>query len=153
MPPISKASRTLRLVVVEGEDAGTSVDVRERRSIGTSDRSDLVLTDRTVSRRHMTVEPSALGLRVRDQGSRNGTWSGSERLYDAELAEGAELRVGNTRLRIETSDVTPARDDAPALVRESFGRFVGTARAVQPLYASLDKASASTASPPASSRA
>jgi DNA-binding NtrC family response regulator len=144
MPPIGTASKSLRLVVVEGVDAGASVEVTEQLTVGKSDRSDFVLTDPTVSRRHLTAEPSAIGLRIRDRGSRNGTWSGDERLYDAEVPEGGELRLGNTRLRVESSEATEkkASDEAK---RTSFGRFVGSAPVLAPLYRKLEKAAPSSA--------
>ncbi|RLB55874.1 MAG: sigma-54-dependent Fis family transcriptional regulator, partial [Deltaproteobacteria bacterium] len=145
MPPIAPLADTLQLVVVEGEDAGTSIALDQPRMVGTSEQADLVLTDRTVSRRHVAVEASAVGVRVRDQESRNGTWLGTGRVHDVEVPAGAEFRIGSTTLRVEAATGGPAPKTAPAPTIESFGRFVGRAKALQPLYQKLVRAAPSDA--------
>jgi hypothetical protein len=63
----------VRLTVTRGPDTGLTfetagVPVR----IGTSSDNDIVLSDDTVSRRHAEMEPTPLGMRVRDVESTNG---------------------------------------------------------------------------------
>ncbi|MBZ0117762.1 MAG: sigma 54-interacting transcriptional regulator [Sandaracinaceae bacterium] len=139
MPPSAAPAARLVLVVVEGEDAGKSVAIDARKLVGTSEHCHLVLADRTVSRRHLVIEPSALGARVRDEGSKNGVWLGDARVLDVELAPGSELRAGTTRLRLEVESLAPARaSEAP--VRGSFGRFIGSARVLASMYGVLERA-------------
>jgi DNA-binding NtrC family response regulator len=142
MPPIELPRTSLELVVVEGPDAGRSIPVDERRLVGTSDRCDLVLADPTVSRRHLSAEPSELGVRIRDEGSRNGTWIDRVRVHDAELAPGDELRLGQSRLRLEEAVGGEASEDEPEAgpARTAFGRFVGAAPALAPMYRTLELA-------------
>jgi len=147
LPPIEGPSATLRLVVVEGPDAGSSVVLEGPVLIGTSESCDLRLSDPTVSRRHAAVAPAAGGVRVRDEDSRNGTFIGAVRVRDADVAAGAELRVGTTLLRIESSaSIAAAASGAPpapaAITAAAFGRFLGRAPVLVPMYARLERAAA-----------
>src|SRR5262245_59491539 len=64
----------LDLVVVSGPDQGRTRHVdRAKVRIGTSEGCELLLTDRTVSRLHCEVVPAAVGARIVDLGSTNGT--------------------------------------------------------------------------------
>lgn len=129
---------TKRGIVIELPD-GTNVPLATDVSVGTSSLCDLVLEDRTVSRRHVLLSPSAHGVRVQDQESRNGTFFGDARVSDVEVPLGAEVRLGATTLRFSEADVeTPDVE-----VVERLGRFVGSAPKLQPMYARLKKAIAS----------
>src|SRR5438034_3970535 len=87
----------LRITVTVGPDAGAHVDMAGTPiRIGTAPDNDLVLTDKTVSRRHCEIEPGDTGIRVRDAGSTNGILLGDLRLYDAIVSVGATLRLGET---------------------------------------------------------
>src|SRR5690242_1588998 len=89
------------LRVLEGEDAGKSLDLPEGRAVvGTRDDCELRLTDPTVSGRHVEVAITPAGLRVRDLESRNGTFYLDGRLNDATLPVGAVVRLGRTRLAL-----------------------------------------------------
>ncbi len=68
--------------------------------VGASEDADLVLADRAVSARHCRLDPVPGGIRLRDLGSRNGTWVDGVRIDNAELRAGAVLRVGRTDLRL-----------------------------------------------------
>lgn len=55
--------------------------------------------DKYVSPSHATVYPAGDGSWViEDNGSTNGTWAGSVRVYKARLGKGDRLRVGRTVL-------------------------------------------------------
>jgi transcriptional regulator with GAF, ATPase, and Fis domain len=71
----------------------------------------IVVQDGRVSRMHAVIFPEAGGLRVRDTGSRNGTFV--DGVSGAELvATGAVLRVGST-LFVATTRGAQAPDEAP----------------------------------------
>ena len=96
----------LSLAVARGPDAGKLVTLAAgaRASVGTALDNDLVLGDRTVSRYHLELEPTAAGISLRDLGSTNGTFAGSIRLREAVLPRGAQLRVGDSVLVVDAAD-------------------------------------------------
>ncbi|HWM87923.1 MAG TPA: FHA domain-containing protein, partial [Kofleriaceae bacterium] len=67
--------------VVTGPDEGKEVvSTGEETSIGTDPGNDLVLTDRSVSRHHVSIRVTPRGLELRDLGSTNGTVLGGYRV-------------------------------------------------------------------------
>ncbi len=149
--PVTDDMEAVHLRVGSGDHV---VLVDRPLTLGSSDKCDVVVEDRTVSRRHLEVRPCATGVRIVDQDSRNGTWSvakgGSRessavRLYDAELELGQSFQVGETVITVENADasnsVAPGNpgDTSPVDDEEitSFGRFVGSARVLRPLYKEL----------------
>jgi len=76
----------------------------EPLTIGRSQECSIRLQDPGVSRLHAIVEKSGSGLRVRDQGSQGGTWLNGERVQEAELEDGDELRIGGTTFRVSLVD-------------------------------------------------
>src|SRR4051794_31092671 len=77
------------LEIVDGTDAGRDVVVDESRPVpllvGQSATCDLRLSDRQVSRRHLSIEVRDGSLRVRDLDSTNGTFVGGVRVHDVSL--------------------------------------------------------------------
>ncbi len=93
--------------------------------LGRSSRCDIQLPTSLefmdVSRHHCALAVTPLGLRVRDLGSRNGTFINGKHIGQRQvgelpgataesdwhvLAEGDELRLGSTALRVEGPDLT-----------------------------------------------
>ena len=129
------------LVVKEGADAGAVLAVDEGSCdvfIGTSPASALRLADPLVSRRHVGFEVSGGHLRLRDQGSTNGTFVNGTRTIDALLSGGETIRVGATVLSVERST-----RDVEVSMQTSFGSFVGASLAVRRLYPLCAKVAAS----------
>lgn len=60
---------------------------------------DLVVADASVSRRHARLEPTPEGLRIVDEGSRNGVWLGARRVGEALVRSGEEFKLGEVRAR------------------------------------------------------
>ncbi|WP_342379857.1 sigma 54-interacting transcriptional regulator [Myxococcus stipitatus] len=91
----------VRLLVLEGKDPGRSA-VLERGTavVGTLPSCQLVLTDDTVSRRHLSIELLGTSLRVRDLGSRNGTRYLGARVEVVEVPVGALVCLGRTQLAL-----------------------------------------------------
>jgi DNA-binding NtrC family response regulator len=125
--------------VIDGEDRGLAVVIEDAVLVGTSDACELKLRDPTVSRRHASLAPGAVGVIVRDAGSKNGVWLGAVAVREADVPVGTEVRVGSTTLRIEATVTAGARGATPAL-RHGFGRFVGEAPSLQRVYAALERA-------------
>lgn len=129
------AQPTFRLTITTGPDAPKSFDIDgespARIYVGTGSTSHALLTDRTVSRRHLALSLRDGALGVEDLGSTNGTYVGSMRVKDVALSGGEELVVGGTRMRVDRL----AEGAVLALGREaSFGRIIGASVAMRRLY-------------------
>jgi len=99
--------------------------------VGTSAACQLVVSDRTVSRRHASLELAAGSVHVRDLGSTNGTFVGGTRILDGFAGPGSEVRLGpSTVLSVSASD-------APVKLAPGgtgFGRVIGASAAMRRLY-------------------
>src|SRR4029078_9014083 len=85
----------LKLVVVAGADQGREVPLEGTAEVGADASCTLVLRDRSVSRRHVSIEQSGTRILVRDLGSRNGVFFGGARIHEGEVPVGAVLTVGD----------------------------------------------------------
>ena len=115
--------------VVAGPDAGRRVQTQDDSlRVGTDPANDLVLTDATVSRRHLEVERTARGLLVRDLGSRNGTFldgrAGAAGLPAARRQGGSwARRSSRCKLDARATEVEVQRARSPS------AQLVGASRA------------------------
>ena len=73
-------------------------------TVGRHPESDIFLDDITVSRRHVEFRREDDSFRVHDVGSLNGTYLNGDRVDDAELQNGDEVRIGKFRLIFFASD-------------------------------------------------
>jgi pSer/pThr/pTyr-binding forkhead associated (FHA) protein len=95
------------LVVQRGPGAGSRYLLdTDLSTVGRHPESDIFLDDITVSRRHVEFrrEAGEGGFRVHDVGSLNGTYVNGDRVDDAELQNGDEVRIGKFRLIFFASD-------------------------------------------------
>jgi hypothetical protein len=74
---------------------------QDRVLVGRDPSCDLVIDDKSVSRRHAYFERRGAGWGILDQGSANGTFVNGAQITDAELYDGQELRLGMVPLRVE----------------------------------------------------
>jgi hypothetical protein len=87
------------LVVTRGPNAGSRFALGpDVTTAGRHPDSDVFLDDVTVSRRHAEIARVPGGHVVRDVGSLNGTYVNNERIEEATLQPGDELRVGKFKL-------------------------------------------------------
>jgi len=93
--------------------------VKPRVTIGRSERNDLALNDANASRLHAIVELTPGGYRISDQSSRNGIFVNGRRCPDGILANGAQVRVGDSLLRFE--DTTAAWSSTSLVARSDPG--------------------------------
>ena len=75
-------------------------------SAGRHPESDIFLDDITVSRRHVEFHRTEGSYRVHDVGSLNGTYVNRDRIDDALLQNGDEVRIGKFRLVFFASAAT-----------------------------------------------
>ena len=135
-PGIIRPAR-LAVVVLDGPDSGGRLELeRGTYCIGKDPHCDLVLSDRGVSRQHLELVVEAGGIRVRDLGSKNGTFLEGVRVTEVLVGSGALLRVGTTNLRV----VSPL-DDAKLSpsAATSYGGLSGESLAMRAVFAVLEK--------------
>ncbi len=92
-----------RLVALFGPKRGVTREFDGVLRIGRGNDADLQLIDERVSRDHCTLEVAPDGVRLRDLGSRNGTWLKGKRLESAPvlLQPGDQFAVGESLLAFE----------------------------------------------------
>jgi pSer/pThr/pTyr-binding forkhead associated (FHA) protein len=87
------------LVVLRGPGSGSRYLLdQDVVTTGRHPESDIFLDDITVSRRHVEFRREGEGYTVHDVGSLNGTYLNRDRIDDARLANGDEVRIGKFRL-------------------------------------------------------
>jgi DNA-binding NtrC family response regulator len=135
---ISGPIAPLEPVVVEAVDGpgkgARSVLKIGTLSIGTDPGNDLVLADRSVSRQHATAEILPGALRVKDLGSRNGTFYLNARIDQARVPVGGSIRVGRTVLRF-----SPVQQDIAPSTRDELCGLIGRSQSMRRLFAILEK--------------
>jgi transcriptional regulator with PAS, ATPase and Fis domain len=125
----------VKLVVIRGPDTGLSFETAGAAvRIGTSAKNDLVLTDETVSRFHCEVTPGGRGLRVRDEGSKNGVVVGNVWISDATFAGAVNLELGETCISVSPLAETVNREQ---LVVDRLGDLLGRSPRMRELFADL----------------
>ena len=126
-----------RLVVVEGPDIGRFVDVsRGAVQIGTGSDSTLVLSDRTVSRRHATVRVVQQGFRIEDLASTNGTFYEGSRVAEVVVALGAVFRTGKSSLALMPRGAPKPMTPSPS---RRLGDLVAESVAMREIFALIER--------------
>jgi transcriptional regulator with PAS, ATPase and Fis domain len=135
------AVHAVDLEVQKGPDLGRRARVdRPTFIVGTGVSADLRLSDGTVSREHLRLFLDPLGLRIRDEGSKNGTWLSGLRLSDGLLTQGTTLELGNTTLKVHLES---GPLDLPLSSEGHFGRALGVSASMRHLFAVLERAARS----------
>lgn len=124
-----------RISIVQGPDSGTSFEtVNKPIRVGTAPENDLVLADKTVSRRHCAVEPVVGGFRIRDEGSTNGLLIADARVYDAVFSGKVQIRMGDTVLAVEPMAETVEKEQSTV---NRYGDLLGRSSRMRELFADL----------------
>lgn len=89
----------LRLVREDG--SGVVEMPGESNLLGRDASCDVVVADKSVSRRHAVIERRGDAWWVTDQGSANGIFIGGTRVADGSLAHGQDFSLGLVRFRVE----------------------------------------------------
>jgi DNA-binding NtrC family response regulator len=103
--------------------------------VGSAPDCALRIEDRTVSRHHLELEPCAEGVRVRDLGSRNGTFFLGQRMERFTAVFGAQLQVGNVTLRIDVDRTS--LDEGAVFDGDRYRELAGSAPPMRRLFATL----------------
>jgi len=121
--------------VTGGPDKGKKVATLEGLvRVGSDPTNDLVLTDSTVSRKHLEIERTHKGLLLRDLSSRNGTFIEGRQVLQAFVEPGDKISLGKTRLALALK----SKDTEVELAGgETFGDLVGASEAMRIVFAEL----------------
>jgi signal transduction histidine kinase/CheY-like chemotaxis protein len=106
-----------------------SYSVGAHTMIGRDDSCEVRIDDPMVSASHAEITRSPDGtFKLRDLGSRRGTFVGSKKVSETRLKDGDELMIGPMRLRFEENEAG-APDDSEELIRlraiVELGRAIG----------------------------
>ncbi len=95
-----------------GTRAGVSflLDPTEENRIGRDPECVIPLSDPLCSRVHAIVVQEMGAWRIRDAGSRNGTYVNDQKIDEAVLADGHNLRIGSTEFEFHLSLQPPTLD-------------------------------------------
>lgn len=117
--------------------------------LGRDPTADIVLAERSVSRRHCRVSATPLGVEVADLHSANGVWVGGRQVEHARLKAGGEMLVGNVRVlvgrregptgMVALTEEAPEASTDPALTTSSGARRAVRLDVSQAAYRSLEK--------------
>ena len=130
-------SRKVRVEIADGPDRGRVAELSGPEvSIGCARGCDLVLTDPTVSRHHLTLKIALDGVRVVDAGSRNGTTVDGVRVLDAYARPDSVLVIGATTLRL---GLLEGVIDLPLSTRTRFGGLLGASVAMRRVFSILER--------------
>jgi predicted component of type VI protein secretion system len=98
------------LIVRSGLDAGRECPLPATLVIGRSPEADMVLTDPTISRRHVELRMEGTTVVVEDLGSSNGTYvNGGAIEIPTRLGFGDVIRIGSTEM-----EIAPDTGESPA---------------------------------------
>jgi transcriptional regulator with GAF, ATPase, and Fis domain len=130
--------------VVAGPDAGAAVEVSafapSPTLVGQSTACGLRLRDPEVSRRHLSLSATPLGLEIVDLRSTNGVFVNGVRVREAVLVGGERVALGSSALEIAAT----GRRDAPPPAATGFGRVLGQSPEMRRIYPLLARLAAST---------
>lgn len=107
-------------------------------TVGTRLDCDVQLTDSHVSRRHLQLSSEVGGVRVRDLGSRNGTFLGRVRVTDVLITQSAVLTLGGTTLAV-TLHENPTQLELSEST--TFGQATAHSRPMRYVFRQLEQAS------------
>ncbi|MBK9073152.1 MAG: sigma 54-dependent Fis family transcriptional regulator [Myxococcales bacterium] len=123
-------------LVIKGPDRGDQIQLGDSPvTIGKSSECELVLSDETVSRRHLTAEMVNEEVIVTDCGSSNGSFLSGSRIEKIAIGFGAEIKLGKTVIKF--LPVEEAVKPEPS-AKQSFGSIVGGETKMRQMFGLLE---------------
>lgn len=118
-----------KLVATSGETAGLKGEFEippGGSTVGRSDQCTIWVNDESISRLHAILKYSGGKLKVRDEGSSNGVFVNGERVVEAGLSDGDELKLGSVTFRVRLEQ-RPASSRSSVRRRQVLGGITLTA--------------------------
>lgn len=129
----------LTAAVIEGPDLGLAFPLLDHPLVlGKDPSSDIVLTDRAVSKRHLELRMEGGAVRIRDLDSTNGTYIGKTRVLESIVPGGTVVKIGRTRLHLRSAESNAVLTPSSS---EHFGDLWGASIAMRQVFSILEKAS------------
>ncbi len=120
-------------LILSTPDGQRTVELRARNTLGRHPDNTIQVLDRIVSKEHCIIELQGNQFILRDLGSLNGTYVNGVRVNGTSpLPEGAEIAMGQTQARIESTDRLPVASQAPVWQPSSSPAMGAPAAAPQP---------------------
>lgn len=92
----------IKIVVLEGEEKVSQVTVKQDTYVlGRHDSCDIVLEDKTISRKHARLEIEDDEAFVEDLGSRNGTYVNGQKIARRQVTSNDTIVIGKFSVRLE----------------------------------------------------
>jgi DNA-binding NtrC family response regulator len=121
---------------VEGTGAADEIVIGPEPAVIGRDPACALVVDQTgVSSMHAELVATPRGVRLRDLGSKNGTWVGDLRISEAFLTASTSFWIGRTEVVFEVRK--PDTIDLPDI--EQFGPLYGTSAPMRDLFRRLQK--------------
>ncbi|MFT3836933.1 MAG: sigma 54-dependent Fis family transcriptional regulator [Myxococcaceae bacterium] len=134
--PTAERPSSLVIEAVDGPGKGVRGTITAGTFfIGTDPSCDLVLSDDTVSRRHVALELLAGEVDVKDLGSRNGTKYLGARVTTARVPIGGSIKVGKTTLQLQPPTAGASK---PSEQQELHG-LVGRSLQMRQIFTQLER--------------
>jgi DNA-binding NtrC family response regulator len=122
------------LLRIEDGEGGVVIGP-EPTIVGRDPACQLVVNETGISAMHAELVATARGVRLRDLGSKNGTWVGDLRISEAFLTGTTTFSIGRTEMRFEAARVE--KIDLPDI--EQLGPLYGTSALMRDLFRRLQK--------------
>ena len=122
-----------------GNDGGRRFQsVNRSTTIGAHPDCDLDLNDAAASRFHAQIEIDQTGHRLRDLGSKNGTFVNGMRVLDVYLTPNCQLKIGHSVFEYRLADTSV---DVELSRSSMFGNMIGASNSMREIFALLNKIS------------
>ncbi len=142
-PSYSRQNQGGIFVVIKGPDRGEVVRLsKEAVSFGSGPQCSLVLTDKTVSRKHVEAQLVGDEVLMVDCGSTNGTFIQGSRFEKISIGFGAEVKLGRTVIKfLPDEEIVEPEPSAKA----SLGSMVGGDTKMRQMFTLLEDVAATSA--------
>jgi DNA-binding NtrC family response regulator len=125
------------LTVAKGKGSKAQLDVgNDAVVVGRNEACDLVLDDRKISAVHVEFIATERGVRVRDLGSRNGTYISETRIGEVYITKPTFVTCGDTMLEFQPTG--PKHVEVEEV--QGFGPLVGAGAGMRGVFERLKKA-------------
>ncbi|MDX2094109.1 MAG: sigma 54-interacting transcriptional regulator [Kofleriaceae bacterium] len=142
-PSYSRQNSGGIFVVIKGPDRGEAVRLTGQPvSFGSGPQCSLVLTDKTVSRKHLEAQLVNDEVIMVDCGSTNGTFIQGSRFEKIAIGFGAEVKLGRTVIKFLPDEEIVEPEPS---VQTSFGSIVGGDTKMRQMFTLLEDVAATNA--------
>jgi hypothetical protein len=90
-----------RIVIINGEEAGTAYPLKSMISFGRAESNTVTIRDAKVSRQHAQIQQQGNEFVLIDLNSSNGTYINGERVEEHVLTNGDEIQIGDCIMQFQ----------------------------------------------------